>query len=81
MGRWMLGKASTQDLIRKIDDSHVPLAEEEQTLSSIKEKVRQGKTLTKEEDRFLRELMTKAREWQKAVQSSAATERDHTFAG
>ncbi len=76
-----LGKTSTLDLIRIIDDSHVPLAEEEQTLSSIKEKVRQGKPLTKEEDRFLRGLTNKAREWLKAVQSSADTDRDHTFAG
>ncbi len=81
MGQWRLGRVSTRDLIRIIDDSRVPLAEEEQTLSSIKEKVRQGKPLTKEEGRFLRGLMNKAREWQKAVQSSADTEQEHTFAG
>ncbi len=80
-GRPRLGKTSPQDLIRIIDDSQVPLAEEEHLLSSIRVKVKQGEPLTKKEDEFLHKLIDKAKEWQRAVQSSADTELEHTLSG
>ncbi len=81
MGRRGLGKTPAQELIRIIDDSNVPLAEEEHTLSSIREKVRRGERLTGKEDEFLHQLVNKAKEWQRAVQSSADTEPEHTLSG
>ncbi len=80
-GRPRLVKTSPQDLIRIIDDSQVPLAEEEHILSSIRVKVKQGEPLTKKEDDFLHTLIAKAKEWQRAVQSSADTELEHTLSG
>ncbi len=76
-----MGKTLPRDLINVIEDSHVPLAEEERTLSSIIEKVRRGERLTGKEDDFLRKLADKAKEWQRAVQSSADTEPEHTMSG
>lgn len=76
-----LGKISPQDLIRIIDDSHVPLAEEEQAFSLIREKVKLGQRLTEEEEDFLHLVVNKAKEWQEGIQRSAETEPEHTFAG
>jgi hypothetical protein len=74
-------KASPQELVRIVDDSHVPLAEEEQRLSSIRGKVKRGERLSKDEEEFLHMLVEKAKEWQKAVQSSADTELEYTLSG
>ena len=64
-----------------IDDSHVPLAEEEHMLSSSRLKVNHHERLTKKEDDFLYELVNKAKEWQRAVQRSAETQPEDTLSG
>ncbi len=74
-------KPSPRDLVKMIDDSHVPLAEEEHMLSSIRVKVNHHERLTDKEVEFLHELASKAEEWQSAVQRSAETEREDTLSG
>ena len=76
-----MAKSSLPVLIRIIDDSKIPLGTEEATLSSIREKVKRGEPLTKEEQAFLHELVDRANEWQKGLTSSADTERSDTMSG
>ncbi len=81
MGAAGSDRTAPRELIRIIDDSSVPLAEEENMLSPIRVKVKRGDRLTKKENEFLRKVADKAREWQRAVQSSAETEPEHTLSG
>ena len=68
-------------LIKAIDDSKVPLAEEETRFSSIKAKVRKGLSLTNEERNFLERLASKAKEWEAAITSSKDTDPQDTMSG
>lgn len=76
-----LGEVLQQDLVKIVDDSHVPLAEEEQAFSLIRDKVKRGQRLTNEESELLHRLVNKAKEWLEGIQQSAETEPEHTFAG
>lgn len=75
------GKKTPQTLIKVIDDSTVPLAEEESKFSLIKSKVRKGVSLSKEEQVFLERLASKAREWEAGIKSSKDTDPDDTLSG
>ena len=74
-------KPSPPVLIKIIDESKIPLGEEETSFSSIKEKVKMGESLTKGEQALLRRLRDKANEWQRGLTSSADTERSDTMSG
>lgn len=81
MGEVELAKTPATVLIQMIEDSRVPLGEEEERLSVIRRKVEQGTTLTREEETFLRKLADKANEWQKGLESSEDTEPEDTLSG
>jgi uncharacterized OB-fold protein len=85
------GKAEKEDegrtddqarsLLRSIEESGYPIEENETTISSLRSKISKGELLTHEEDRLLRRLGDKAREWRKAVKSSSETEPGDTLSG
>lgn len=81
MGEIELAKTPATVLIRIIEDSKIPLGEEEQRLSVIRRKVEQGKTLTGEEEAFLHRLVDKANEWERGLKSSEDTEPGDTLSG
>ena len=64
-----------------IDHSKVPIAEEEARYSTIKSKVKKGTPLTSDELSFLDKLVSKAKAWEKAVQSSGETDPRDTMSG
>jgi hypothetical protein len=68
-------------LIQRIVESEVPLADEESKFEIIKEKHAIGQSLTFEEQELLLKLAKKAAEWEKDVESSALTEREETLPG
>ena len=68
-------------LIRTIEDSKVPLGEEESKLQKIKGKVEHDEQLSPEDEVFLTRLAERAKEWQKGVKSSSETEPDDTMSG
>ncbi len=74
-------KKPPQMLIKLIDDSKVPLAEEESKFSSIKSKVRRGLPLSNEERGFLEKLVSKAEQWEAGVRSSKNTDPNDTLSG
>jgi len=77
------GKTDEQarSLLHSIEESGYPIEEDEMTISSLRNKLDKGETLTREEDRLLRRLGEKAREWRKAVKSSSETEPGDTLSG
>ncbi len=64
-----------------IEDSEVPLAEEEPVFQAIKQKHAKGESLTIEEQNLVHKLAMNAKEWEKDVESSARTEREETLPG
>jgi hypothetical protein len=70
-----------RQLIRRIEKSEVPLAEEEPQFEAIKEKYSRGQPLSFEEQDLVFKLAGKAGEWEKAVESSASTEPEQTLPG
>jgi hypothetical protein len=70
-----------RQLIQRIEKSEVPLAEEEPQFEAIKEKYSRGQPLSFEEQDLVFKLVRKAREWEKAVESSASTEREQILPG
>ena len=72
---------STAQLIQMIEDSEVPLSEEEPAFQAVKQKHAKGESLTIEEQNLVYKLAMKAREWNTAVESSAMTEREETLPG
>jgi len=68
-------------LIKAIDDSKVPIAEEETRFSMIKSKVRKGLPLTNEERDLLEKLASKAKQWEAAITSSRETDPKDTMSG
>jgi hypothetical protein len=75
------GVDSIDRLIQRIEKSEVPLGDEEEKFETIKEKQSKREALTNEEKNLILKLAKKAEEWEKAVESSAITERDETLPG
>ena|SRR2546428_2738195 len=69
-------------LIRIIEDSKIPLEEEEEPkLQRIKGKVEHDEQLSREDEAFLARLVERANEWQKGLKSSSDTEPEDTMSG
>lgn len=77
----MLEKTRPHKLIRIIEDSKVPLGEEESKLQRIKGKVEHDEPLSQEDEALLTRLVEKANEWQKGLKSSSDTEPEDTMSG
>jgi hypothetical protein len=69
------------ELIRIIEDSDIPLGEEESRLNKIKGKVEHDEPLTGDDEDFLTRLVGRAEEWQKGLQSSSDTAPEDTLPG
>ena len=68
-------------LIRTIEDSDIPLGEEEPKLQKIKGKVEHDEQLSREDEVFLNRPVERANEWQKGLKSSSDTEPEDTLPG
>lgn len=68
-------------LIKIIEDSKIPLGEEEDKLHSIKGKVERDLPLSREDQAFLARLVERANEWQRGTKSSEDTEPADTMSG
>jgi len=68
-------------LIKIIEDSKIPLGEEEAQLHSIKGKVERDLPLSRKDEAFLARLVEKANEWQRGTKSSEDTEPADTMSG
>jgi hypothetical protein len=68
-------------LIKIIEDSRIPLGEEEAKLHSIKGKVERDLPLSREDQVFLNRLVERANEWQRGTKSSEDTEPADTMSG
>ena len=81
--RWEVGAGENQarSLLHSVEESGYPIEEDEMTISTLRNKIGKGELLTREEDRLLRRLGDKAREWRKAVKSSSETEPTDTLSG
>ncbi len=77
----MLEKTRPHKLIRIIEDSKVPLGEEESKLQRIKRMVEHDEPLSREDETFLTRLVERANEWQKGLKSSSDTEPEDTMSG
>src|SRR5437667_12322892 len=75
------GKIRPHVLIKRIEDSKIPLGEEHRKLHSIKRKVEQDEPLSREDEPFLDRLDERPNEWQKGLTSSADTEPGDTMSG
>src|SRR5207245_5771280 len=75
------GENPARLLLHSIEESGYPIEEDEMTISALRSKIGKGELLTREEDRLLHRLGDKAREWRKAVKSSAETEPTDTLSG
>jgi hypothetical protein len=76
-----LEKIRPHKLIRIIEDSDIPLGEEEHKLHKIKEKVEHDEPLSLDDEACLTRLVERAREWQKGLKSSSDTEPEDTMSG
>ena len=77
----MLEKTRPHKLIRIIEDSKVPLGEEESKLQRIKRMLEHDEPLSQEDETFLTRLVERANEWQKGLKSSSDTEPEDTMSG
>ncbi|OLE86745.1 MAG: hypothetical protein AUF79_15065 [Crenarchaeota archaeon 13_1_20CM_2_51_8] len=77
----MLEKTRPHKLIRIIEDSKIPLGEEESKLQRIKRMVEHDEPLSQEDETFLTRLVERANEWQKGLKSSSDTEPEDTMSG
>jgi len=68
-------------IIRIIEDSKVPLEEEESKLQKVKGKVEHDEQLSQQDEDFLIRVVERANEWQKGVRSSSDTEPEDTLPG
>lgn len=75
------GKARPHKLIRIIEESKIPLGEEESKLHRIKGKVEHDEPLSQEDEAFLTRLVERANEWQKGLTNSSDTEPEDTMSG
>jgi len=79
--RGISGKTGPHMLIRMIEDSKIPLGEEEPKLHLIKGKVERDEPLSREDEAFLARLVERANEWQKGLTNSSDTEPGDTMSG
>ena len=75
------GKIRPHVLIKRIEESKIPLGEEDHKLQSIKGKVEQDEPLSKEDEAFLIRLVERANEWQKGLTNSSDTDPEDTMSG
>jgi hypothetical protein len=68
-------------MIKRIEDSKIPLGEEDQKLHSIKAKVEHDEPLSRADEAFLLRLVERAGQWQKGVTSSSDTDPEDTMSG
>ncbi len=68
-------------LIKIVEDSKIPLGEEEAKLRSIKGKVERDQPLSREDEAFLARLVERANQWQKGTRSSEDTDPADTMSG
>ena len=68
-------------LIKIIEDSKIPLGEEEAKLHSIKGKVERDQPLSRKDEALLARLVEKANEWQRGTKNSEDTEPADTMSG
>jgi len=68
-------------LIKIIEDSKIPLGEEEAKLHSIKGKVERDLPLSRKDEALLARLVEKANEWQRGTKNSEDTEPADTMSG
>ena len=74
-------KIRPHKLIKIVEDSTIPLGEEESKLVKIKGKVEHDETLSHDDEDFLTRLVERAKEWQKGLKSSSDTEPEDTLPG
>jgi len=67
--------------IKIIEDSKIPLGQEEAKLHSIKGEVERDLPLSREDYAFLNRLVERANEWQRGTKSSEDTEPADTMPG
>jgi hypothetical protein len=70
-----------RSLIDEIEKSQVPFGESAPLYARIKAQVDAGRTLSAEDYLHLEDLAKKAKDWEKAVQSSARTLPEETLSG
>ncbi len=75
------GMSGPHMLIKIIEDSKIPLGEEDAKLHSIKGKVERDLPLSREDEAFLARLVERANEWQRGTKSSEDTEPADTMSG
>ncbi len=75
------GISGSRVLLKIIEDSKIPLGEEEANLHSIKGKVARHVSLSREDEAFLARLVERANEWQRGTKSSEDTEPADTMSG
>jgi hypothetical protein len=68
-------------LIRIIEDSEIPLGEEESRLQKIKGKVEHDEQLSPEDEALLTRLVERANEWQRGLKNSSDTKPEDTMSG
>ena len=73
--------AEARRLIAMIEKSQVPFGESAPVFAKIKAHVEAGNPLDAEDYEHLLELVKKAKDWDKAVETSAMTEREETLSG
>jgi len=79
--RGIMERIRPHKLIRIIEDSKIPLEEEESKLQKVKGKVEHDEQLSQEDGDFLVRLVERANEWQKGVRNSSNTEPEDTLPG
>ncbi len=73
--------AEARRLIAIIEKSQVPFGESAPVFAKIKAHVEAGNPLSAEDHENLLELVKKAKDWEKAVETSAMTEPEETLSG
>jgi hypothetical protein len=68
-------------LLKIIENSKIPLGEEETRLQSIRGKLDRDAELSRDDEHFLAGLAERANEWQRGTKSSEATETADTMSG
>ena len=79
--RGVSGQARPHKLIRIIENSKVPLGEDESKLQRIKARVEHDEPLSEEDEAVLTRLVEKAHKWEKGLESSSDTDPEDTMSG
>ncbi|OLD03096.1 hypothetical protein AUG19_08485 [archaeon 13_1_20CM_2_54_9] len=74
-----IGTTEARKLLAIVEKSQMP--ESHQIFEQLKSKIDRGESLTADEHERLLKLVKLAEDWEKAVQSSARTEREETMSG